>query len=83
MKRIILAAVLATMALPALAQSPRVYAPDGTYLGNLNSNQFDPNSVSNPFGRYGSEFSSDSINNRFGRYGSEFSSEGVRNPYAR
>jgi len=83
MKRIILAAVLATMTLPAMAQSPRLYAPDGTYLGNLNSNQFDPNSVSNPYGQYGSPYSPNSINNPYGRYGSEFSSQGVRNPYAR
>ena len=35
---------------PTFAQSPRLYAPDGTFLGNLNSNKFDPDSVSNPFG---------------------------------
>jgi hypothetical protein len=38
----------------------------GRYHGNANSNQFDPNSVSNQFGRYGSQFSPDSINNQFG-----------------
>jgi len=32
--------------------SPQVYAPSGTYLGNLNGNQFDPNSVANPCGPY-------------------------------
>jgi hypothetical protein len=66
----------------ASAQSPQIYAPDGTYLGNLNNNQFDPNSVSNPFGKYGSQFSPDSINNQFGKYGSPFSPSSVRNPYA-
>jgi hypothetical protein len=30
--------------------SPRIYSPQGEYLGNLNRNQFDPNSVSNQFG---------------------------------
>lgn len=54
----------------------------GKYLGNLNSNQFDPNSINNPLGLYGSEFSSDSINNRFGRYGSQFSSDSVNNQFA-
>jgi hypothetical protein len=67
----------------ASAQSPKIYAPNGTYLGNLNSNQFDPNSVSNPFGQYGSQFSPNSINNPFGTYGSPFSPNSVNNPFAR
>jgi hypothetical protein len=66
----------------ALAQSPQIYAPDGTYLGNLNSNRFDPNSVANPFGRYGSPFSPDSVTNPFGRYGSPFSPDSPNNPFA-
>jgi hypothetical protein len=64
-------------------ESPRLYAPDGTYLGNLNTNQYDPNSVSNPYGRYGNPFSPDSINNRFGKYGNPYSPDSVRNPYGR
>ena len=70
------------LAAPALAQSPRIYAPDGTYLGNLNTNQFDPNSVANPFGRYGNPYSPDSINNPYGKYGSPFSPNSVSNPFA-
>jgi hypothetical protein len=66
----------------AFAQSPKLYAPDGTFLGNLNSNQFDPNSVSNPFGQYGSPYAPNSINNQFGKYGSPYSPNSVRNPYA-
>jgi hypothetical protein len=66
----------------ALADAPKIYSQDGKYLGNLSANQFDPDSVNNEFGRYGSEFSPDSINNEFGRYGSEFSNESARNPYA-
>lgn len=64
------------------AQTPQIYAPNGQYLGNLNSNQYDPNSVSNPYGRYGSQFSPDSINNPYGQYGSRFSPNSVNNPYA-
>ena len=79
LKNLTLAAVLVLTATSAAAwsnrQGPSIYAPDGTYLGQLNNNQFDPNSVSNPFGRYGSEFSPKSINNQFGRYGSEFSQQ--------
>ena len=65
------------------SQSPQIYAPDGTYLGNLNSNQYDPNSVSNPYGQYGSRYSPNSINNPYGQYGSPYSPNSVRNPYAR
>ncbi len=52
------------------------------YLGNLNTNKFDPNSVNNPFGNYGSKYSSLSINNEFGKYGSQFSMYSANNPYA-
>ena len=77
------AAAMLLAAGTASAQSPQIYAPDGTYLGNLNNNQFDQNSVSNPFGQYGSKFSPNSINNQFGQYGSPFSPNSVHNPYAR
>jgi hypothetical protein len=52
------------------------------YLGDLDSNPYNPNSVSNPYGRYGSEYSPDSINNKYGQYGSEYSSKSANNPYA-
>lgn len=54
----------------------------GKYLGNLNSNPYDPNSVANPYGQYGSPYSSDSINNPYGQYGSPYGSQSARNPYA-
>ena len=54
----------------------------GKYLGNLSSNQYDQNSTSNPFGRYGSQYSNDSINNPYGQYGSEYSNDSANNPYA-
>lgn len=44
--------------------SPKIYE-NGRYMGNLNGNQYDPNSVSNPYGRYGSPYSPDSINNPY------------------
>jgi hypothetical protein len=55
--------------------------PQGQYLGRWNGNRFDPDSVANPFGRYGSRFSPDSVQNPYGRWGSRFSPDGVRNPY--
>lgn len=50
-----------------MANGPSIYSNQGKYLGNLNSNPYDPNSVSNPYGRYGSTYSSDSPNNPYGR----------------
>lgn len=76
-----LAAVILAIALPAAAQ-PIIVAPDGTYLGKLSSNQYDPDSVSNPYGRYGSRYSPDSINNPYGQYGSRYSNQSPNNPYA-
>ena len=52
-------------------------------LGTVNQNRFDPNSISNPFGRYGSPLSPDSIHNPMGRYGSPLSPDSVHNPYGR
>ena len=82
MKRIFLIATLACGVGPAYSQSPQIFSPDGTYLGNLNSNRYDSNSVSNPYGRYGSQYSADSINNPYGQYGSPYSPNSANNPYA-
>ena len=38
----------------------------GTYRGQLNSNPYDPNSIANPYGQYGSPYSPDSVNNPYG-----------------
>ena len=52
------------------------------YLGcfGANCNQFDPNSLANPFGK-GSQFDPNSPNNPFGRYGSPYSQSGAMNQY--
>ncbi len=62
--------------------SPVLIGEDGTYLGRLNSNRYDPESTSSAYGVYGSPYSSKSINNPFGRYGSRYSPDSARNPYA-
>jgi hypothetical protein len=88
MKHILALAAL-ILATPASAQdyrtdynSPKLIAPDGTYLGNLNNNQFDPNSVNNPFGQYGNPFSHKSVNNPFSQYGNPYSQQ-YSNPNGR
>ena len=77
---------LITLALAAgitlSAQSPIVVSRSGQYLGTLSANQYDPNSISNPYGRYGSPYQSDSVNNPYGRYGSPYSNQSANNPYA-
>lgn len=52
------------------------------YIGNLNTNRYESNSINNPYGSYGSKYSSDSVNNRYGTYGSPYSSKSATNPYA-
>lgn len=75
--------LVASTAIEAKAQPPILVDPStGKYLGNVNANQYDPNSVSNPYGRYGSRYSPDSINNPYGQYGSPYSPNSVNNPYA-
>ncbi len=54
----------------------------GYYLGNLSTDQNDPDSVSNPNGRYGSKDSKDSINNPNGKYGNFQSNDSPNYPYA-
>ncbi len=66
----------------SFAESPYLMSSDGKYLGNLSTNKYDPNSVSNPYGRYGSKYSADSINNPYGQYGSKYSNKSANNPYA-
>lgn len=43
------------------------------YIGNLNTNEFDIDSVKNQFGTYENPYSHLSINNEFGCYDSQFS----------
>ena len=81
--RTLTAIALILWALPAAGQSPTIRGPNGEYLGNLNSNEFDPNSVANPYGRYGSPYSKDSINNEYGRYGSPYSPDSATNPFGK
>lgn len=47
------------------SNSYQLRSPSGKYLGNLNDNRYDSNSISNPYGRYGNQYSQDSINNPY------------------
>lgn len=61
--------------------SPKLYDSEGGFRGNLNANRYDPDSVANPYGRYGSKYSPDSITNPYGQYGSRYGAESPNNPY--
>jgi len=62
--------------------SPILIGEENNYLGMLSSNPYAPNSVSNPYGMYGSPYSPYSISNPYGEYGSQYSPNGAANPYA-
>jgi hypothetical protein len=47
------------------------------------SNRYDPESTSNPYGKYGSRYSPNSINNPNGQYGSPYSQQSPNNPFGR
>ena len=64
-----------------LALTPALL-PAAKYIGNYNTNQYDLNSVNNPYGTYGNPYNPDSIHNPYGRYGNIYSNFSVTNPYA-
>jgi hypothetical protein len=57
-------------------------ANDGQFLGKLSLNRYDTESISNPYGDYGSRYSNFSIYNPYGDYGSRYSSLSPFNPYS-
>lgn len=63
------------------AKESFLLANDGQYLGKLSLNQYDPESVSNTYGSYGSQYSSASIFNSYGNYGSPYSALSPFNSY--
>lgn len=72
----------ASVANPYATEAPKIIAADGQYLGRLSANPYAPDSVSNPYGRYGSPYSPTSINNPCSPYGSPYSPISPHNPYA-
>lgn len=51
---------------PFATDAPKIFDSEGNYKGKLSTNPYDPDSVSNPYGRFGNRFSPDSINNPYG-----------------
>jgi hypothetical protein len=67
---------------PYATDAPRLYDQQKNYRGKLSAITYDPDSTSNPYGRYGSPFSPDSINNPFGA-GNPTSPSSPSNPCGR
>ena len=44
---------------------PTIYDNNGNYMGRLSDDQYDPDSISNQYGNYGSQYSPNSINNPY------------------
>lgn len=82
MKKILLSVILLISTSVFAAPPILVDRATGKYLGTLSSNQYDPDSTSNPYGQYGSKHSADSINNPYGEHGSPYSDKSSNNPYA-
>lgn len=59
-----------------------IFAADNQFLGVINNNRYDSDSVCNRYGTYGSRFSSTSIWNRYGSYGSDYASYSPFNDYS-
>ena len=50
-----------------------IQAADGTFLGSLNPNNFDTDSIFNKYGPHGSKYASNSIFNKYSPYGGSYS----------
>jgi len=60
----------------------RIIASDGTFLGTLNENEYDSNSIYNQYGKYGSHYNTTCIFNKYSNYGSDYSDKSPFNQYA-
>jgi hypothetical protein len=61
--------------------APRLVGADGTALGVLSTNPYAADSISNPYGQFGSKYSATSVNNPYSVYGSPYSALSATNPY--
>lgn len=53
---------------------------DDVFLGNIDTNRYDRNSIANQYGPYGSRYSNTSILNPYSPYGSTYGQYSIRNP---
>ncbi len=82
MKKVIILFCGLILSFGIFAEELLLISPDGTYLGKIGASKYDSDSISNPYGEYGSKYGSKSINNPYGEYGSKYSNKSPNNPYA-
>jgi hypothetical protein len=56
--------------------------PSGVFLGNVNRNRFDNESLSNQYGPFGNRYGPESIFNQYSQYGSPYGSESPYNKFS-
>ena len=83
MRRIFFCALFCFATAVAFCQTLHLFGGQNhdEYLGCLNCNNFDKNSIWNEFGIYGNRFNSTSIWSQFGTYGNEFNMYSPWNAY--
>lgn len=85
MKKLVLVVLLGLLVpYTAFSQELHIYAGSNhdVYLGCLNCNKFNSNSIWNAYGTYGSKYNSKSIWNAYGTYGSQYNPESPWNKYS-
>jgi hypothetical protein len=74
-----------TSSIVCLASEPYLMLFGGenhtVFLGYVNANKYETNSIWNKYGKYGSKYSSDSIWNKYGTYGSKYNNYSPWNKY--
>ena len=83
MKRTIITLTLLLCIVSLQAQTLLIYggSDHDVFLGKLNADCYDSESIWNEYGTYGSKYSSKSIWNEYGTYGSKYSSKSIWNEY--
>jgi hypothetical protein len=84
MKKIILLLFFILQVLCSYGQTLYIFGGENhdVYLGKLNANDYDSESIWNEYGKYGNSYNSNSIWNEYGRYGNEYSQYSPFNEYA-
>ncbi|WP_181897644.1 hypothetical protein [Winogradskyella eximia] len=84
MNKIYLMLLVLVIPITTYAQTLHLYGGDNhkEYLGCLNCNSYDSDSIWNAYGTYGSRYNSNSIWNAYGTYGNEYNSYSPWNAYA-
>lgn len=67
---------------PASIMDSELRTLGGKFLGRVNRNRYDQDSLVNTFGPYGSRYSGDSIFNKYSTYGSPYGAESPYNEYS-